>query len=95
MGVLHERCVSALREYMAQAVKTCNMLRNFTDKSPSTTELKGITVQRSRENEAHRKYMELRERLLEAAQRAYQAKLKTFASKGLSMHPYIKVSPGS
>jgi hypothetical protein len=58
-----------LREYLAEAETTCNMLRNLKDKRPSATELKSIMVQRSRGNEAHGKYMEIRERLLEIAQR--------------------------
>lgn len=71
-GVLHDQCAEALQQYVAQAEKMCAMLRNFKDKPFSATELKSIMVQRSRENEAHRKYMDIRERLLEVAQRDYR-----------------------
>jgi hypothetical protein len=70
--VLHDQCAETLHEYVAEAEKTCSMLRNFKDKPPSATQLRSIMVQRSRENEAHRKYMEIRERLLEVAQRDYR-----------------------
>ncbi len=66
---LHGQCAERLREYMAQAEKMCAMVRNFGSKPPSATELKTIMVQRSRENEAHQKYMDTRERLLEVVQR--------------------------
>jgi hypothetical protein len=66
---LHGQCAEALQEYVAQAEKTCAMLRNLESKPQGATELKRIMVQRSRENEAHRKYMVIRERLLEIAQR--------------------------
>jgi hypothetical protein len=69
---LHEQCVSRLREYVAQAETTCAMLRQFKDKPPSGDELKSIMVQRSSENEAHRKYMEVREHLFEVTQRDYR-----------------------
>jgi DNA-binding ferritin-like protein len=69
---LHDQCAETLQEYVAQAEKMCSMLRNLKDKPLSATELKRLMVQRSRENEAHRKYMEIRERLLEVAQRDYR-----------------------
>jgi hypothetical protein len=69
---LYDQCAETVQEYVAQAEKTCSMLRNFKDKPPSATELKSIMMQRSRENEAHRKYMEIRERLLDVAQRDYR-----------------------
>jgi hypothetical protein len=68
----HDQCASTLQEYVEQAQKTCNMLSEFKDKQPSAAELMAVTVERSRENEVQRKYMEVRERLLEAAQRDYR-----------------------
>jgi hypothetical protein len=70
---IYEQCSSALKEYVAQAEETCNMLRGLEGKPLNAADLKSVMAQRSRENEAHRKYMEVRERLLEAAQRGYRA----------------------
>lgn len=47
------------------------MLRMSTGEPLSADDLRKIMHQRSLENEAHRRYMEVRERLFEVAQRGY------------------------
>jgi hypothetical protein len=67
---LERECSSTLQTYIDQARKTCSMLR-MSKGEPLTADNRKIMHQRSLENEAHERYMEVRERLFEVAQRGY------------------------
>ena len=67
LGRLHRQCLAALREYMSQAHKTCQLLSKAT-KHPLTIEMReGILKQRKAENDARSRYMEIRDRALRIA----------------------------
>jgi hypothetical protein len=68
---LERECNSTLQAYVDHARKTCSMLRMSEGEPLSADDLRKIMHQRSLENEAHRQYMEVRERLFEVAQRGY------------------------
>jgi hypothetical protein len=68
---LERECDSTLQAYIDQARKTCSMLRRSEGEPLNADDLRKIMHQRSVENEAHRRYMELRERLFEVAHRGY------------------------
>jgi PP-loop superfamily ATP-utilizing enzyme len=68
---LQRECSSTLQTYIDQARKTCSMLRMSKGEPLTADNLRKIMHQRSLENEAHERYMEVRERLFEVAQRGY------------------------
>jgi hypothetical protein len=68
---LKRECNSALQAYTDQARKTCSMLGMSKGEPLGSNDLRKIMQQRSAENEAHRRYMEIRERLFEIAHRGY------------------------
>jgi len=68
---LERECSSTLQAYIDHARKTCSMLRMSKGEPLSADDLRKIMHQRSLENEAHGRYMEVRERLFEIAHRGY------------------------
>jgi hypothetical protein len=68
---LGRECNSTLQAYIDHARKTCSMLRKAKGEALSAGDLRKIMHQRSLENEAHARYMRIRERLFEVAQRGY------------------------
>jgi hypothetical protein len=66
-SVLVRECGDALKTYIAEAEKTCAMLNECKGKRLDTNDQRRIMAQRSTENEAHQRYMLVRERLFEIA----------------------------
>lgn len=65
---LHNKCVRSLRNYMAEANKTCQLLNAITKFPVSMEERMEILAQRRTENEAHERYHHARAILFRAAQ---------------------------
>ena len=70
-AALGSECSETLRPFMIEAEKTCAMLSTCKGEPLSLVKLQKIMSQRSRENEAHQLYMEVRGRLFEAAKHGY------------------------
>jgi hypothetical protein len=70
-AVLVRECCDALKVYMTEAEKTCAMLKECKGKSLDLNDRRQMLAQRSSENDAHQRYMRVRERLFEAAQLGY------------------------
>jgi HPt (histidine-containing phosphotransfer) domain-containing protein len=61
------RCLDALQEYFAEAQKTVALVRRYPKEPRSAAEHHQILVQRDREAEAQRRYLQVRKLLLHAA----------------------------
>jgi hypothetical protein len=64
---LHEQCAQALKGYMAEAQKTCDLLGEHREGPLNAQERQTILAQRQKENEAHECYQQVRKALIEAA----------------------------
>jgi hypothetical protein len=69
---LQRECSDTLQEYVVGAEKTCDMLSMCKGEPLNFSDLRMAMAQRSKENEVHRRYMEVRERLFTAAQLGYR-----------------------
>jgi hypothetical protein len=65
---LKRECREKLKAYVVEAKKTCALLGVSKRKSITRDDLKKLMLQRSYENESHRQYVQVRERLFEVAQ---------------------------
>jgi hypothetical protein len=68
---LHHACSSSLTDYIFEAQTTCAMLGECSPRPLSLEKRVELNAQRSRENEAHTLYQEVRVRLFEAATVGY------------------------
>jgi hypothetical protein len=64
---LHIQCVRALKEYMGEANKTCDLLAALTEFPVSDSQVREITDQRVVENAAYARYQFARQNLFIAA----------------------------
>jgi len=64
---IHVRCVKALRNYMAEANKTCKLLTSIQNFPIEPGVRQNILLQRQVENQAHEAYQLARRDLFEAA----------------------------
>ena len=62
---LHNKCITALKNYACEAQKTCDLLGAKDSAAPSLDRLLSICAQTQAENSAHELYVALRSRLLE------------------------------
>ena len=62
---LKRECSEMLKTYVSEAKQMCAMLRQAEGGSLTAEALRELQRQRSQENELHRQYMEVRERLFE------------------------------
>jgi hypothetical protein len=69
---LHARCWEALKHYVHQAERMCDLLGQCLPEPSSLQTLSEITDQRVRENNAHASYLELRGQLLRAVRAGYE-----------------------
>lgn len=60
-------CISALKIYLAEAEKLCEMIWRCRGDPSNVTEQMDLMAQRDRESEAHADYIRVRKRLLHAA----------------------------
>lgn len=63
---LHKRCVERLKDLIAQANRTCSLLDSMAEVPLSLDIWQKAVEQRVRENDAHARYQEARERLFKA-----------------------------
>ena len=61
--VLRDECFNALSDYVRQAHKTCELLSNIEDQTLSFERLLAILAHAQAENDVHKSYLELRQRL--------------------------------
>ncbi|MFL6354628.1 MAG: hypothetical protein ACJ74Z_22635 [Bryobacteraceae bacterium] len=78
-AVLVGECGDALKLYIDEAEKTCAMLNECKGKTIDLDDRQRIVAQRASENNAHQRYMRVRERLFEVVQLGY-------GSAGASTH---------
>jgi hypothetical protein len=64
---LHDRCAKALKVYMREAQKTCDVLGARPVGPRDRAERELILAQRQKENEAHESYQQARRALIDAA----------------------------
>jgi hypothetical protein len=69
---LHARCCEALKRYVCEAERMCELFGECLPVSSSLRDLSGITEQRVRENNAHASYAEIRRQLFEAIRTGYR-----------------------
>jgi len=70
---LHARCWEALRHYVREAERTCELLGQCLPEPSSVQVRSEIMDQRVRENNAHASYLKIRWQLFEAARIGYDA----------------------
>jgi len=70
---LHARCWEALKHYVHEAERMCELLGQCLPEPSSIQTRSEIIEQRVRENNAHASYLEIRRQLLEAARIGYDA----------------------
>ena len=63
---LREECLTALANYAREAQKTCELLGEIEDTTPSLDRLLSVSAQAQAEDNALKSYLVLRERLFEA-----------------------------
>jgi len=63
---LREECLAALANYAREAQKTCELLGEIEDTTPSLDRLLSVSAQAQAEDNALKSYLVLRERLFEA-----------------------------
>ena len=63
-AALYEECCSALEAYVREARRTCDLLLQIQEQALSGDKRRILCAQREMENEAHRVFLELRERFL-------------------------------
>jgi hypothetical protein len=68
---LHARCWEALKRYVLEAERTCELFGQCLPEPSSLLILSEILEQRVRENNAHATYLDLRRQLLKAVRIGY------------------------
>jgi hypothetical protein len=69
---LHVQCCEALKQYVHEADRMCELLGQCLP-GPSSIQFRTeILEQRARENKAHARYVEIRRQLLEAVRMGYK-----------------------
>lgn len=63
---LHKTCVERLKDLIAQANRTCSLRDSMTEFPIALEHYQRAVEQRVRENDAHTRYQQARERLFEA-----------------------------
>jgi hypothetical protein len=63
---LHQQCVEALKDLIRQADRTCSLLQSMTEFPITLDSWNNALDHRVRENQAHARYQEARERLFRA-----------------------------
>jgi hypothetical protein len=74
---LHGQCAKALKSYIHEARKTCDLLGGHEDGPADLAERRAIVEQRVRENDAYERYQKARLLLIDAAKLGEDSLLET------------------